>query len=884
MNTLLSNRFRITSGRCYGLAKGVMLVASIMLVLLLLALTPLARAANIEPLGQLPNGLGTRFFIKDHYTVLCWNNQVTVLDMSNPLKPRRVSQVALPDGAYTVNEYTLSGNRLFAIQHYYQGWSWLTVIDLTNPEAPVMNKSWLGVGLIKQMVMAGNLACFSYGGFLSFIDLTAPDKPVWYSYYYASNIFDVAMSGSLACLATYDGLRVLDISNPTSPTQLSFVPRTFTTSVKMAGDRVYVNGYNNNGLAIFSLADPAHPVQLNPQSLPNVSCFTLVDHWLYCFEWQLFGSDWPGRLQIYDVTDPANPVPHGRLDVFNFNTNVMVAQDGYLWMGAVGDGLDLVDIHDPDHPAWAGSYLPGQCVNASFSGHWAFLQQKSGLLPVDLTDPAAPVMGDLYRLPHIVSMARDGNNLYIADAPTTRTSEVMILDATDPTRLTVKGRCPIDAPYMNSYLQETTFRPAMQAANGLVLAPKYDGNFQLIDARSPATPKAVGALVWSTGQIGISYRITQAAFGPPNRVYATVQRGSSGQSYSTDQTLLIYDISNPAAPRVINTMGIGSVDDLKYRDGMLYVLNDQSQTLTFDVRDADHPRLLDLFPSGANTIFASEFFNIGDRRVGLRDRSLAYANFTFPRETLDLLDLTDFAHPTLLGRLPNFMAGGGYYASFHDAGNPAILLNSVDLSLYRLRADAVPLAILAPASKTQVTGGDQLPVHWRIDKQAAGTAVRFALIDYYDKATTLGEGVAASGETTTTLRIPVLPVGSYRLRATSTAKPEITAESLLTIDIAGTGVGLFAPAGGETYHPGQTINVDWEGYPAITGAQVRFELWRGWTKVCELGTAAVGDGETHTPFTLPANLEPDTNYVLLVVSQTNEAVFARNPGSFTIAK
>ena len=201
--------------------------------------------------------------------------------------------------------------------------------------------------------------------------------------------------------AQYAGLRILDISDPLHPELLDHPDSYgFVETVAACGGRVYLT--DNDRLDVLDVSDPANPIPLGSiddfahrrglavaeiEVGPSVGTYVV-------------GVDWTSGLIIVDVTDPSQPGTRSELSVASYNWDLAVAQilvtdtlRTYALIAAGTEGLAIVDITDPANPGVPAFSLTG--ANASgvaIAGSHAYVADLDGGLTVlDISDPAAPV-------------------------------------------------------------------------------------------------------------------------------------------------------------------------------------------------------------------------------------------------------------------------------------------------------------------------------------------------------------------------------------------------------------------------------------------------------------------------------------------------------------
>ena len=134
-------------------------------------------------------------------------------------------------------------------------------------------------------------------------------------------------------------------------------------------------------------------------------------------------------LRTFDITNPRAPVLLGTLDLPHFeNEDVSMGGDILLISNDASESsgiLHVIDISDPETPALLTSFPmggnpalggPGHTASCVLDCKYAWVTDGAGIRVVDLTEPSAPVMGEMIETPaggeiaaHDVQI--DGNGL-----------------------------------------------------------------------------------------------------------------------------------------------------------------------------------------------------------------------------------------------------------------------------------------------------------------------------------------------------------------------------------------------------------------------------------------------------------------------------------------
>ncbi len=314
-----------------------------------------------------------------------------------------------------------------------------------------------------------------------------------------------------------------------------------------AGTYAAVVSFEDDGLQVVSMTDPAAPApagQLkDDESLLLDGAYDVAVFTIGGSTYAAVASNVDNGLQIVDISDPDNPAPAGNLedveepdelflhgatavDTFVINGNTYAAvvseHDG---------GLQIVDISDPDNPAPAGR-----------------LEDTAGMRLTRLVAVDTFVISD---------------NTYAAVA-SYENNGLKIIDVTDPDNPEPAGQLRDDGDA--SLLLSTSFGIDTFTINGNTYAAvtsRSEGGLQIIDVTDPHNPAPAGRL---TDDPSLLLRFTHGVdtFVLGNHTYAAVtSRGEDG--------LQIVDVSDPASPE-----DVGGLKDMSS-----LLLNDATGVKTF---------------------------------------------------------------------------------------------------------------------------------------------------------------------------------------------------------------------------------------------------------------------------------------------------------------
>ncbi len=252
------------------------------------------------------------------------------------------------------------------------------------------------------------------------------------------------------------------------------------------------------------------------------------------------------NFAIIDVSNPDAPNVVGSLNITGGATNGVAVSGNYAYVASSSNQKELVvvDISNPSSPFEAGTLnLPGNAdgLSVAVDGTTLYLTRVSSaqdeFYSIDITTPTNPtVLDSLSYSGSINDVHILGSYAYLAS--TNNSAELVVVDISVPGNLSSAGSYNVAGP---------TDAISISGYNSTIFLGMNGTGIVSIDVSTPGSP----ALNTSFGS-GIINDLDINNNG--TRLYAATDTDGA--------ELAIYDITNPAAPTLEDSVAIGSNDDL----------------------------------------------------------------------------------------------------------------------------------------------------------------------------------------------------------------------------------------------------------------------------------------------------------------------------------
>lgn len=518
------------------------------------------------------------------YALMGYSFEFSVIDVSDPARPRRVAYLMLPSNDIEVVDSTA----------YVAGRSALNVVSLENPLQPQV------VGLVSLDDAATGLAVTDDAAYVTvrnglyIFDVRRGERPrlrAWLAL--PGRCEGVTADTAYAYVTGSAGLHVLDVADAAKPVLVtSLRTNGFAESAVLGGDLLYVAD-GDAGLTVVDVSDPQQPAAIGNVDTPGYGAGVTVANG------HAYVADGPDGVQVVDLSDAHRPrlvhsLAGGRyvldiavterllLNVDRYNGLAVASLDRHVarpaaagaWLtpGFVGDvavqdgaayvvgptdsSVHMVDVTDEHNLHQLARWETlGTATRIAVAGDLAYVADGHGGLQIVNTAERRPVTDDEYAFTFgdVQDVAAAGDHVLLAGP-----AGVQVVDVSSPRQPhTVACFCGNGAAY----------RLAMEGT--LVYAVGGEVGLQIIDMADPRQPQLIA-------QVELPSLASDVAV-------------ASGYAYAAggDTGLHVVDVSDPARAALVQSPTMtGRVDAVSVDNGRVYVL-DREVGLT--VYSTDNP-------------------------------------------------------------------------------------------------------------------------------------------------------------------------------------------------------------------------------------------------------------------------------------------------------
>ena len=263
---------------------------------------------------------------------------LTVLDLSNPVAPRKVGEYTFPEQIWS---FRIAGPHAYVAANFFG----LGILDISNPAAPRLRASFKTPGQAKGIALVGTTAFVAdHMTGVDVVDLATLDKPAGRGSFFVDGYArDVAASSRYAyAIDAPTGLYTLDPSRPGEPEaagQVQSAAAPQAIEVMEQGGRVIACRTGGCALQVYDVTEPGKPVHLTNFKTPGGRpARVAVDGT------RAYVADGREGVQVVDLSNPSSPAIIGSFKTAAPARDVAIGGGLVLVVAGVGEGNEEVVV------------------------------------------------------------------------------------------------------------------------------------------------------------------------------------------------------------------------------------------------------------------------------------------------------------------------------------------------------------------------------------------------------------------------------------------------------------------------------------------------------------------------------------------------------------
>lgn len=256
--------------------------------------------------------------VDDHKAFVLSGNQLMILDLSEPTKPAKMSQISLTGNAPT--DIYIKGGYAYVVESL----GGLNIIDIRNPKNPVA---------IHVLPFESHTVGFKirgdYGYLGRIVSVQGADTEIGYTTSSVFEVIDLATAKVVGSLNIPTDIRGLDVS----------------------GSKAYIIGSYPYRLTPIDISSPTNPkIIAAEESISGSADFQDI----VVSDKYAFIADGVSGLRIVDISHPEKPIHVKDVDLQGRAFDIHRSSN-ILYLGVEQKYLNFADVHDPQQPALAFS-------------------------------------------------------------------------------------------------------------------------------------------------------------------------------------------------------------------------------------------------------------------------------------------------------------------------------------------------------------------------------------------------------------------------------------------------------------------------------------------------------------------------------------------------
>jgi hypothetical protein len=411
----------------------------------------------------------------------------------------------------------------------------------------------------------------------------------------------------------------------------------------VSDDHLLFSFFDPGHLGIVDISDPSHLTSFFDINIDGITESTneiwVADNFAYVISSNQFGTNRNPRLSVVDISDPATAHSVSTLE-FDLSAFVTIGNYGYAILGNANSSsanqLAVFDLSDKTNIQEIKRIGSAYAERLGTDGTYLYVANNNsgGLKIYDVSNPQAPALFGQYQVGSSSVLDVDISDGYAYLK--TGSKEITLVDVSQPS----------NPRYVSKYEFDFDYVFFLDAVSNTLAYIRHLGKFYVLDFSNPAIPDFKQAFFEPTEIRGHDIE--------GNHLYMV------DDVIDSDDELLVYDLSVPAAPALIDsTAGIANANRV-FAGNSLLVVADWMQGITlFDIADPNNPVQQGTYQAGA-TVIDTAFWDSYAYLLTSKDGT--GTNYG----SLECLDVSNPSNPVRVGRL--LLPGNGQDQSLSDDG------------------------------------------------------------------------------------------------------------------------------------------------------------------------------------------------------------------------
>jgi len=282
------------------------------------------------------------------------------------------------------------------------------------------------------------------------------------------------------------GVTANEVNAQDSPllTRVASVEQGLGNFIEVVDERAYVTTIS--GLDLYDISDPSHPDLLRREPLGSAFEIAVVGNHAYVQT---------GSLSIVRLGSGSDMTVTGTFGSPGYSA--LVESNGLLFAGRVREGLEILDLTNPEEPETIGQFLDdGYYARLEVMGDVAYLgDMRDGIEVLDVSDPFVPHL--LARLPGTGSIDPEAAEpeLYgILVDLLVHEGLLLVGLRGSPGKLRVYDLSDPASPQQIADLEGFTKPCKMTASGNVIILSDGDNQTAVVDISDPQSPRVLGRM------------------------------------------------------------------------------------------------------------------------------------------------------------------------------------------------------------------------------------------------------------------------------------------------------------------------------------------------------------------------------------------------------